>query len=74
MRTETDLVFRLAGVKDPFVSGSPYLMALMELSPKERKAIVRQVVLLCAVIENLTPLDALELLAAVSPFVGGDRP
>ncbi|MEJ5225043.1 MAG: hypothetical protein WHV44_11355 [Anaerolineales bacterium] len=74
MRTETDLVFRLAGTQDPFASGNPYLMALLDMPPRERKAIVRQVVLLCAAVEGLDPLGALELLAAVSPFVGGDRP
>lgn len=69
MRTETDPVFRLAGVRDPFVSDDPYLLALMDLPPAQRKVIVRQVTLLCMAIEGLDPLGALELLAQVAPFV-----
>lgn len=69
MRTETDFVFRLAGVQDPFTSGNPYLAALLDLPPKQRRTIVRQVVLLCATIEGLDPLGALELLAQIAPFV-----
>lgn len=69
MRTETDLVFRLAGVQDPFTGGNPYLTAFMALPLPARKRIVRQVVLLCATIEELDPLGALELLARLAPFV-----
>ncbi|MGB9799621.1 MAG: hypothetical protein ACPLUL_05955 [Thermanaerothrix sp.] len=74
MRTKPDPVFRLARTQDPFTSGNPYLMALMDLPPAQRKVIVRQVTLLCMAIEGLDPMDALQLLAAVSPFVGGDPP
>jgi hypothetical protein len=69
VRTETDPVFRLAGVRDPFGSDDPYLLALMDLPPAQRKVIARQVVLLCATIEELDPLGALELLAQVAPYL-----
>lgn len=71
MRTETDLIFRLAGVRDPFADGNPYLAAFMALPLPDRKQIARQVVLLCATIEELDPLGALELLAQVAPFMEG---
>jgi hypothetical protein len=64
-----DVVFTLAGARDPFASGDPYLWALMDLPPKERKMVVRQVVLLCAAIEGLDPLGALELISAVAPYL-----
>lgn len=69
MRTETDPVFRLAGVRDPFVSDDPYLLALMDLPPAQRKVIVYQVALLCMAIEGLDPPGALELLAQVAPYL-----
>lgn len=74
MRAEADLVFRLAGVRDPFTDGNPYLAAFMALPLPDRKRIARQVVLLCATVEGLDPLGALELLAKISPFVGVKRP
>ncbi|WP_322805851.1 hypothetical protein [Thermanaerothrix sp.] len=70
MKTEADFVFRLAGVRDPFADDNPYLAAFMALKIPERKHIAHQVVLLCATIEGLDPLGALELLAKVSPYVG----
>ncbi len=69
MKTASDLVFRLAGVRDPFTADDSYLAAFMALEIPDRKRIARQVVLLCATIEGLDPLGALELLAAVSPYV-----
>ncbi len=69
VRTETDPVFRLAGVRDPFAVEDPYLLAFMALPLSDRKQIAHQVVLLCATIDGLDPLGALELLAAVSPYV-----
>ncbi len=73
MRTEQDLIFRsIAQVQDPFLS-NPYLLALLDLPPKQRRTIVRQVVLLCAA-TDLDPLGALEVIAAVSPFVEVTRP
>ncbi|HCE18601.1 MAG TPA: hypothetical protein DEQ80_12155 [Anaerolinea thermolimosa] len=71
VRTETDPVFRLAGVRDPFTGDNPYLRAFMALEIPDRKQIARQVVLLCATIEGLDPLGALELLAQVAPFMEG---
>jgi len=67
-----NLVFEIARVKDPFIT-NPYLLALLDLPPIERKVIARQVVILCAAIDGITPEDALELLAAISPYLGGDR-
>jgi hypothetical protein len=74
MRTEPDPVFTLAGEKDPFTSDNLYLRAFMQLEPIDRRRIARQVILLCATVEGLDPLGALELLAKISPFVGVKRP
>jgi len=60
-----DVVFTLAGLPDPFVSANPYLRALMDLPPKDRKMVVRQVALLCMAIEGLDPQGALELLGQI---------
>lgn len=68
-RIEPDKVFEAAGLPDPFVSANPYLRALMDLPPKDRKMVVRQVALLCMAIEGLDPLGALELLAQVAPYL-----
>jgi hypothetical protein len=68
-----DVVFKLAGFRDPFLVESPYLMALLDLPPAQRRVIVRQVALLCMAIEGLDPLGALELISAVSPYLGGAR-
>jgi len=68
-----DVVFRLADLPDPFVSANPYLRALTELPPKERKAIVRQVTLLCMAIQGLDPIEALELLAKLGVWLNGQR-
>jgi len=64
-----DRVFRLAGIPDPFAAENPYLLALLDLPPKSRRCLVRQVILLCAAIPALEPLDALELLAKVAPYL-----
>lgn len=71
MRTEQDKVFVLAQVQDPFIS-NPYLLALLELPPKQRRTIIRQVVLLCAA-TDLDPMGALELLARVAPYLEVNR-
>jgi hypothetical protein len=68
-----DVVFKLAGLPDPFVSGDPYLLALLDLPSAQRRVIVRQVTLLCMAIEGLDPLGALELISAVSSYLGGAR-
>lgn len=60
-----DAVFTLAGVRDPFLVESPYLLALLDLPPAQRRVIVRQVVLLCMAIEGLDPEGALELLGQI---------
>lgn len=60
-----DAVFLVAGQHDPFVRPeTAYLLeALVGLTSRERRAIVRQVVLLCGAIDGLEPIGALELLA-----------
>jgi hypothetical protein len=61
-----DVVFTLAGVRDPFLAGreSPYLLALMGLNPKERRSVARQAAILAAVLDVDT-LEALELLGQI---------
>lgn len=56
----------------PLDGDNPYLAALFELGPKQRKAIVRQVVLLCLA-TDLDPVEALELLAKLGVWLN-DRP
>mgnify|MGYP000751892247 CR=1 FL=1 len=73
VKPEADSVFVLAGMHDPFIR-NPYLRALMELEPADRRRIIHQVILLCAAVDGLDPLGALELLAQVAPFVGVNRP
>ena len=70
----TDDVFKAAGIADPFLDETnPYIVALLQLPPKERKAIVRQVVLLCMAIQGLEPVEALELLAKLGMWLN-ERP
>jgi len=68
-----DTVFKAAGVADPFVSANPYLRALMDLPPRERRIVVRQVALLCMAIEGLDPEGGLELLAKLGMWLN-ERP
>jgi hypothetical protein len=64
-RIEPDKVFAAAGLPDPFASGDPYLMALLDLPSAQRRVIVRQVALLCMAIEGLDPQGALDLLGQI---------
>ena len=57
----------------PLDGDNPFLAALVELGPKQRKAIVRQVTLLCMAIQGLEPQDALEVLARLGIWLN-DRP
>ena len=68
-----DDIFRVAGTPDPFLDENPYLAALLDLPPKERKAVVRQVALLCMAIQGLEPVEALELLAKLGMWLN-ERP
>jgi len=71
---QTDDIFRAAGVADPFLDEtSPYLAALLDLPPRERKVVVRQVTLLCMAIQGLDPVEALELLAKLGMWLN-ERP
>jgi len=65
-----DVVFTLAGVRDPFLAGreSPYLLALMRLSPRERRLVARQAAILAAVLD-IDMLGALELLAKLGIYM-----
>ncbi|GAP05912.1 hypothetical protein ATHL_00753 [Anaerolinea thermolimosa] len=73
MRTETDFVFRLAEVRDPFAVEDPFLLAFMALPPKQRRWVARQTILLCAAVDGLDTLGALELLARIAPFAEANR-
>ena len=68
-----DVVFTLAGLPDPFVSGNPYLRALLQLPPRERRIVVRQVTLLMAAVPGLDPEGGLELLAKLGVWLN-ERP
>lgn len=62
-----DDLFRLVGERDPFTRSdtSPYLNALLDLPPKERRIITRQVTLLCMAVPRLDPVEALQVLGQV---------
>jgi len=68
-----DVVFTLAGLPDPFVSGNPYLRALLQLPPRERRIVVRQVTLLMAAVPGLDPEGGLEVLAKLGMWLN-ERP
>ena len=69
-----DDVFKAAGVADPFLDETnPYLAALLDLPPRERRIVVRQVTLLMAAVPGLDPLAALEVLARVGAWMNGQR-
>jgi len=72
-RIEPDTVFKAAGLPDPFASGNPYLLALLDLPPAQRRVIVRQVALLCMAIQGLEPVEALEVLARLGMWLN-ERP
>ena len=67
-----DDVFKAAGIADPFLDENPYLAALLQLPPKERKAVVRQVVLLCMA-TDLDPEGGSEVLAKLGVWLN-ERP
>lgn len=71
-RAAQDPIFALAGERDPFLN-DPYLRALTALDLPDRKRVVHQVTLLCTVVEGLTPLDALEVLAKIALLVEVNR-
>lgn len=64
-KAEADPVFVVVREPDPFAEENPYLMALMGLPLRQRRAIVRQATLLMAAVDGLCPEDALELLGQV---------
>ena len=69
-----DDVFKAAGVADPFLDETnPYLAALLDLPPRERRIVVRQVTLLMAAVQGLEPVEALELLARLGIWLNGQR-
>ena len=68
-----DTVFKAAGVADPFLDENPYLAALLQLPPRERRIVVGQVTLLIAAVPGLDPEGGLELLARVGIWMN-ERP
>jgi len=70
---EPDIVFKLAEMLDPFLDlpGAPYLLALAELGPADRRRIARQTAILAATLD-ITVLDALELLGQISISLNRD--
>jgi len=68
-----DDIFRVAGTPDPFLDENPYLAALLQLPPRERKVIVRQVTLLIAAVPGLDPEGGLEVLAKLGMWLN-ERP
>ena len=70
---EPDIVFKLAEMLDPFLDlpGAPYLLALAELGPVDRRCVARQAAILAAVLD-ITPVEALELLAKVGVLLNRD--
>jgi hypothetical protein len=55
---------------DPFLTmrESPFLLALMDLTPRERRLIARQAAVLSAIFD-IDPLDSLELLSKVGVYL-----
>ena len=72
-RTEPDITFTIAGIDDPFLDSqwAPYLLALAELGPVDRRCVARQAAILAAVLD-ITPVEVLELLAKVGILLNKD--
>jgi len=69
-RISPDFVFTIANMDDPFLTmrESPFLLALMDLTPRERRLIARQAAVLSAIFD-IDPLDSLELLSKVGAYL-----
>jgi hypothetical protein len=72
-RAEPDITFVIAGIDDPFLDSrwAPYLLALAELGPVDRRCVARQAAILAAALD-ITPVEALELLAKVGVLLNKD--
>jgi hypothetical protein len=72
-RVEPDITFTIAGIDDPFLGSrwSPYLLALAELGPVDRRCVARQAAILAAALD-VTVLDALELLGRIGILLNKD--
>ena len=72
-RVEPDITFTIAGMDDPFLDSqwAPYLLALAELGPVDRRCVARQTAILAAALD-VTVLDALELLGQIGISLNRD--
>jgi len=72
-RAEPDITFTIAGIDDPFLDSrwAPFLLALAELGPVDRRCVARQAAILAAVLD-VTVLDALELLGQIGISLNRD--
>ena len=72
-RVEPDITFAIAGMDDLFLDSqwAPYLLALAELGPVDRRCVAQQVAILAAVLD-ITPVEALELLAKIGVLLNRD--
>ena len=72
-RVEPDITFTIAGIDDPFLDSqwAPYLLALAELGPVDRRRIARQTAILAAALD-VTPVEALELLGRIGILLNKD--
>ena len=72
-RVEPDITFTIAGIDDPFLDSrwAPFLLALAELGPADRRRVARQAAILAAALD-VTPVEALELLAKIGVLLNRD--
>jgi len=72
-RVEPDITFTIAGIDDPFLDSqwAPYLLALAELGPVDRRCVARQAAILAAALD-VTPVEALELLGRIGILLNKD--
>jgi len=72
-RVEPDITFTIAGIDDPFLDSrwAPFLLALAELGPVDRRCVARQAAILAAALD-VTPVEALELLAKIGVLLNKD--
>ena len=69
-RISPDFVFTIANTPDVFLTEreSPFMLALMDLSPRERRLIARQASVLAATLD-LDLVDSLELISKVGMYM-----
>ena len=69
-RISPDFVFTIANTPDVFLTEreSPFMLALMDLTPRERRLIARQASVLAATLD-LDMVDTLELLSKLGIYM-----